>query len=732
MTKEYYAHSLDGKPPAEWQTLEEHLKNVAEMASSFADSFDAGEWAYLAGLWHDVGKYSDEFQQMLGNKDGSDAHIEKPGRIDHSTAGAKHAYKLLQDKGKLLGYVIAGHHTGLMNGKSNDACLHTRLNKTIPEYSSCPEHILKAKKLGDLPIAINVHNSKQFGFQISLFIRMLYSCLVDADFLDTEMFMDRGKSLWRKGYPSLPDLDKTLNSALRQLTEGAPRTAINQYRAEILRDCFGAADKPHGLFSLTVPTGGGKTLSSLAFAMKHALTHNLKRIIYVIPYTSIIEQNAAVFREILGEDAVLEHHSNFEPNEEDHRSRLASENWDAPIIVTTNVQFFESLYRSRSSKCRRIHNIAESVVILDEAQMLPVPLLKPCLEVLRELSSSYGASIVLCTATQPALSTTETFKDGLEGVREIVSDPQKLYAEFKRVQVEKLPVILDDELADKLSEHKQVLCIVNTRKHARRIFERIHNEKEGCYHLSALMCPEHRTATLNKIRTALLNGSPCRVVSTQLVEAGVDIDFPIVFRSMAGIDSIAQAAGRCNREGKLPEGGQVFVFSPEDGLSPGHFRQAAQIAEGVIRHHEDLLSQEAIAEYFRTLYWTQGDKLDEYRILDDLGEGAKNGDFPFRVVDEKFKIIKDGAESIIIPWNKEAERIISGLRYSEFPASFARKAQRFTVQVYPKILSSLEYSGSVESLHDQFCVLINMDIYRDDLGLCPEDPTFHSPESLVE
>jgi len=727
----YYAHSLDGRPASEWQLLEEHLTNVAEMTHSFADAFGAGDWGYLAGLWHDLGKYSDEFQKMLGAQGGTDAHIEKVGRVDHSTAGAQNAFNVLKDKGKILAYTIAGHHAGLPNGKSNDACLHNRLKKAIPSYCACPEHILEVKSLGDLPVGLNVNNSKQFGFQISLFIRMIYSCLVDADFLDTEAFMDRGKALWRKGYPSLPDLDKKLSSALKQLTENASKTSINKHRTEILKDCLNAAERPQGLFSLTVPTGGGKTLSSLAFAVKHALRHNLKRIIYVIPYTSIIEQNASVFREILGEDAVLEHHSNFEPKEEDNRSRLASENWDAPIIVTTNVQFFESLYRSRSSKCRRIHNIAESVVILDEAQMLPVPLLKPCLEVLRELSSSYRASIVLCTATQPALSTTETFKDGLEGVREIVSDPQKLYAEFKRVQVEKLPMTLDDELADKLSEHKQALCIVNTRKHARRIFERIRNEKEGCYHLSALMCPEHRTATLNKIRTALLNGSPCRVVSTQLVEAGVDIDFPVVFRSMAGIDSIAQAAGRCNREGKLPEGGQVFVFLPEDGLSPGHFRQTAQIAEGVILHHKDLLSQEAIAEYFRTLYWTKGEKLDEYRILDDLGEGAKNGDFPFRVVDEKFKIIKDGAEPIIIPWNKKAETIISGLRYSEFPASFARQAQRFTVQVYPKVLSSLECSGSVERLHDQFCVLINMDIYRDDLGLCPEDPIFHEVENLI-
>ena len=728
----YYAHSKENRPQAEWQLLEEHLEHVAEISRSFGEKFNAADWAYLAGLWHDIGKYSCEFQRRLRDPGSADAHIEtKTGKVDHSTAGAQHAFKALGDMGKLLAYAIAGHHSGLLDGKSNDACLYRRLQKSgIPDYSSCPKYILKSKGLNKLPFSLNVHDPKRFAFQVSFFIRMIYSCLVDADFLDTEAFMNTEKSLWRKGYPSLAELKTRLDSALDQLRKDAPDTTVNKHRAAILKNCLDAADLPPGLFSLTVPTGGGKTLSSMAFAMKHALKHGLRRIIYVIPYTSIIEQNAAVFREILGDDAVLEHHSNFEPHEEDHRSRLASENWDAPVVVTTNVQFFESLYRCRSSKCRKIHNIAASVVILDEAQMLPVPLLLPCIEVLKELSTAYRTSIVLCTATQPALSATDSFKDGLEGVREIVSDPKRLYIQFKRVQAEKVPVIADDELAHKLNFHNQALCVVNTRAHARRIFERM-PEKEGCYHLSALMCPEHRTSTLNKIRTALFEGSKCRVISTQLIEAGVDIDFPVVFRSISGIDSIAQAAGRCNREGKIPEGGEVFVFSTEDGLPPGHFRQAAQIAEGVIRRHDDFLSLEAVTEYFKTLYWMKGDKLDEYQILDDLGEGAKMGDFPFRVVDEKFKIIEDGAESIIIPWNDEAEQIISGLRYSEYPGSFVRKAQRFTVEVYPKVLGSLEYSGSVERLHGQYCVLTNMDIYRDDLGLCPEDPTFHNPENLI-
>jgi CRISPR-associated endonuclease/helicase Cas3 len=729
VTEFFYAHSKDGEPPENWQPLENHLTQVAALARSFADAFGAGDWGYLAGLWHDMGKYSKEFQKYLSLSGEPDAHIEaKPGRVDHSTAGAQHAFGKSKNEGKLLAYAIAGHHAGLLNGRDNEgSCLAARLQKGIPSCDACPDWLLSLPILKELPFPLD---KNRFCFQLFFFTRMIYSCLVDADFLDTERFMDEEKSRWRQGYPSLEILHIKLKTHLEQLTAKALPTPINGHRADIQKHCIDAADQRPGLFSLTVPTGGGKTLSSLAFAMKHALRFGKKRIIYVIPYTSIIEQNAAVFRNILGEDAVLEHHSNFDPEEEDHRSRLAAENWDTPLIVTTNVQFFESLFACRSSRCRKIHRIADSVVVLDEAQMLPAPLLKPSLEVLRELALNYRTTIVLCTATQPALSTSDTFRDGLENVREIIPDPAALYETFKRVDTVKLPSLADDELAKRLNEYRQVLCVVNTRKHARVLYDRLPN-REGCFHLSALMCPAHRTEALDKIRAALTNGDPCRVISTQLVEAGVDIDFPVVFRSIAGVDSIAQAAGRCNREGKLMENGQVFVFTPEAGLPPGYFRQAAETAESVLRHHEDPLSLEAVHAYFEQFYWLKGAALDQHQILADLAEGAKAGDFPFRVVAEKFKIIEEGMASIIIPWNDDAERIVEELRYSVFPAAAARKAQRFTIQVYPQILFALLSAGSVERLHEQYNVLINRDLYRADLGLCPEDPTFHKIESLM-
>ncbi|QTA93788.1 CRISPR-associated helicase Cas3' [Desulfonema magnum] len=728
MTQKYYAHSLEGKPFSEWQPLDEHLRNVAEMAQSFAKDFGADEWAYLAGLLHDVGKYSAAFQKRLGVDMDSNAHIEKvAGRPDHSTAGAKLATTFLKDKGKgkILAYAIAGHHAGLPNGKSNDrSCLIERLNKDVHDYSACPQSILNIREPDVLPFN---PDPKRMGFQCSFFIRMIYSCLVDADFLDTEKFMDKEKASWRKGYPPLTSLNEKLTSHIRELSAKARPGQINKHRADILQHCLKAAENPRGLFSLTVPTGGGKTLSSLAFALKHALKYKLSRIIYVIPYTSIIEQNAAVFRKILGKDAVLEHHSNFEPKQEDRRSRLASENWDAPLIITTNVQFFESLFGRKSSRCRKIHNIANSVVILDEAQMLPVRLLKPCIEVLKELSSVYGTSIVLCTATQPALSEREDFRDGLKDVDEIIPEPRVLYKAFKRVRTEKLGELSDDNLADMLRKEDKVLCVVNTRKHARLVFEKI-KEQEGSFHLSALMCPAHRTEKFKQIREALYKNRQCRVISTQLIEAGVDIDFPVVFRSAAGLDSIAQAAGRCNREGDLSEPGQVYIFSPEAGLPPGHFRQNAQTAEMVMHHHDDPLSLAAVDEYFRTLYWAKGEKLDEYQILNDLDEGKFKGDFPFRTAAKKFKIIKDNMKSLIIPWNEDAEKLIRSLRHSKYPAPFARKLQRFTIQIFPEVLNSL--TAGVECLHDQYHVLTNRDLYRDDLGLCPENPTFHEFESL--
>lgn len=734
MQKEYYAHSLEGKPQKEWQKLEEHLQNVAKLAREFAEPFGGGDWAYLAGLLHDIGKCSQEFQNILIKTSDNNINTEVKKHPDHSSAGAQKAIKLYTNGfGKLLAYTIAGHHSGLLDGNSNEACLADRLKKSIPDYSLCLNNILEFNtNIESLPFTPAKGNREQIAFQLQFFIRMIFSCLVDADFLDTEAFMNKNNSLLRGNYPEISEMEYKLNRKLGKLSSEAPDTLINRYRREILQQCMAAADSSPGLFSLTVPTGGGKTFSSLAFAIKHAIRYEMKRIIYVIPYTSIIEQNADVFREVFGNNAVLEHHSNVEISEDNYKSQLAIENWDAPLIVTTNVQFFESLFHNRISKCRKIHNIANSVIILDEAQMLPISLLKPCIEVLRELTNSYKTTITLCTATQPALLKNEEFVNGLENVREIISNPVELYNNFKRVEIIRLPEkhqnITDIEISKMIIKHKQVLCVVSTRRHARELYEQI-QDKKGLYHLSALMCPVHRSEVIKKIKDTLKSNKKCRVISTQLIEAGVDIDFPVVFRSAAGIDSIAQSAGRCNREGKLLKG-KVFIFYPEKVPPVGYLRQGVDEANAIMRKYNDLLSIEAVNEYFRNLYWMNEDKLDKEKILEKLLEGVGMLDFPLKEVAKQFKIIDNDMESIIIPYNEEAKEIIKQLRYAKFTNNIARRSQRFSVQVYPQILKKLE-GISVERIQDNFLILTNEDLYKKDVGLNYEDPIFRDIENNI-
>jgi CRISPR-associated endonuclease/helicase Cas3 len=736
MQKEFYAHTLEGRPQKEWQKLEDHSRNVARLARQFAESFKGGDWAELIGWLHDIGKSSQEFQNMLIKTVDNNINTEtKIGHPDHSTAGAQKACQLFANGfGKLLAYSIAGHHSGLLDGKSNEACLDDRLKKkNIPDCSLYfIDNFEFNANITSLPFIFAKGDNKRIAFQLQFFIRMLFSCLVDADFLDTEAFMNKDSALLRSNYSGLSEMDSKLKEALNEISFRATDTIINKYRKDILQQCINAADNLPGLFSLTVPTGGGKTLSSLAFAMQHALKYGMKRIIYVIPYTSIIEQNADVFRKIFGNEAVLEHHSNIIINDDNYKSQLAIENWDAPLIVTTNVQFFESLFHNRTSRCRKVHNIADSVVILDEAQMLPVNFLKPCMEVLRELANSYRTTIVLCTATQPALSKNDEFINGLESVREIISNPEELYKNFKRVEINCLSKdqqkTTDNELIKMILDYRQVLCVVNTRRHARELYEQI-EDKMGLYHLSALMCPVHRSEVIQKMKKDLKCGKKCRVISTQLIEAGVDIDFPVVFRSVAGIDSIAQSAGRCNREGKLPIG-KVFIFYPERDLPIGFLRQSAEEANAIMRKYDDLLSIEAINEYFRNLYWINGDKLDKERILEKLSEGVGSINFPFREIAKNFKIIDKDMESIIIPYDDEAKDIIKQLRYAEFMRKLARKAQRFSVQVYPWILRKLE-GISVERIRDNFLILTNEDLYLKDIGLNYDDPVFREAENNI-
>jgi len=736
----YFAHSTEDSGKGDWQPLDQHLSEVARRCGEFASRFGAERWGRVCGLLHDLGKFSREFQSRL----------EGGRRVDHATAGARRAVELFgPGLGRLLAYAIAGHHSGLPDGGADGGprtdTLSGRLDPVkvkVPEirdFQSLLDEVPKPDQLPRPPIGRD-------GFSRAFFIRMLFSSLVDADFLDTEAWLARDKAGLRGGYPTVPELlhqlDKHLDTICRY------DTPVNQRRAEILAKCREAALLKPGIFSLAVPTGGGKTLSSLAFALRHADLYGLERVIYAIPYTSIIEQNAAVFRKALGElglAAVLEHHSNYDPpreSEEDEtslslRMRLAAENWDAPLVVTTNVQFFESLFAARGSRSRKLHNVARSVVILDEAQMLPTTLLQPCLAALRELAANYGATVILCTATQPALHRADYLPCGFSDgeVREIVADHATLYEAFRRVDVSNAGALPDDEVAARVLARPQVLCIVNTRAHARKLFEAL-GPNDGHFHLSALLCPAHRAKKLAEIRKRLAAGETCRVISTQLVEAGVDVDFPFVLRAATGIDSVAQAAGRCNREGKLPGRGEVTVFDPECGLPPGHFRRTADVGSLTARTFPDLLSPEAIRHYFTQLYSFEGaDGLDKKQILRRIEENAGALSFPFREIAEDFHLIENDMESLIVPWHDgpddNTRDLIRELRHTDFPASTARKLQRYTIQVYRRTLAGLRAAGVVETVADRFHILINNTLYRDDLGLCPEDPTFREQENNI-
>jgi CRISPR-associated endonuclease/helicase Cas3/CRISPR-associated endonuclease Cas3-HD len=712
----YYAHSTINPNKSDWQSLKIHLKNVADRSQAFADDFNAGNLAYVSGLLHDIGKYSPEFQKRL---EGERIHV------DHSTAGSIEATRIFKDNqsaaGLLFAYIVAGHHGGLLNYGSAEGGLCERLRKPVPDYSAyCNEISIDThaiRSLGLHPL------SGKTGFCVSFFTRMLYSCLVDADSLDTERFCTPEKATLRTNYESFEILTKKFDAHMQTIQSGAGDSLINRERKKIFNECIEAGSLPPGMFSLTVPTGGGKTLSSMAFALDHVKKNDLKRIFYVIPYTSIIEQNAKVFRDIFGWQNVLEHHSNFDPRavETDELDtgreslRLATENWDMPIVVTTNVQFFESLFSNKRSRCRKLHSLAKSVIILDEAQMLPTGLLLPCLAALSELVRNYGATVVICTATQPKLG---DLLDEKVRPREIIQSPDRLYEAFKRVRVTPLDPMSDADLSARLNDHRQVLCIVNTRTHAKKLYEAL-KDSGNCFHLSARMCPVHRRKKIAEIKSRLKSGDDCRVISTQLIEAGVDIDFPVVYRTMTGIDSVAQAAGRCNREGKLPAG-EVFIFKSTEthGKATSWQSVVAEIGEITLASSDDPLSLQTVAEYFQRLYHYKADSgLDEKKILQQIEERAGEFAFPFEEIANEFQIIEEGTKDVIIPFDDHARSTIDRLRTAEYPWRFVRDLQGYSISIYPNEFREMERMNRIETIADRFYVLRSCEDYSDDTGL---------------
>ena len=699
---EYVTHK---KADGTFQELIEHLTGVSKRAATFAEGFGAEEHARRTGMLHDIGKYSPAAQQRQRDP-------EHTAKIDHATAGAQEARRL----GDIAGaFAIAGHHGGLPDPGTrlsvDASTLFARLNKSLTGKMDPSNWRSEQDPItGDvLPVWFKQVPRPRMGFVNAMYTRMLFSCLVDADYLDTEAFMtyeeverDRGEAL------------SVLLEKLRSYVEpwlAVEGAGLNRIRSDLLRACLQGGEREQGLYTMTIPTGGGKTVSSLAFALSHAMQHGMKRVIYVVPYTSIIEQNAEVFRQILGEENVLEHHANVDmDDEENNLHRLAAENWNSPVVVTTAVQFFESLFAAKPSRCRKLHNITNAVVIFDEVQMLPVPYLRPCVNAIAELVQHYGATAVLCTATQPALEGVLTQYAPELKTKEICSGPSVLFEAFRRTKIVRDGVQTQVELATRLAENEQVLCIVNLRRTAQEIFGLL--PEEGRFHLSTLMTPEHRMRKLDEIRQRLKAGLPCRVVSTSLIEAGVDVDFPEVWRELAGLDSILQAAGRCNREGKRPmENSLVHVFHLE-GAAPRMIRQNVAATERVVAEFADIAASDAIETYFRELFYVlkSNDALDAKGIM-RMSDGQQ-----FRTIAKEFKLIEEETVPVYIPAPENAHLLV-WLRAGEVSRELLRKLGRYAVNVRPAQLTALLPALEMQN---GFAILLDAGKYDENCGLSLE------------
>ena len=698
----YIAHLEGGRE----QTVKEHLQGTAKLSAEFAKKFGKEEWGYCCGYLHDIGKYSVEFQHKI-RENGNE-------RIDHSTAGAK----VCMETGGIypvMSYCIAGHHAGLPNyGSSQDggseATIMGKMKKSLKDYSVYKDEI-EIPKVTTVPIAYG--ETKNPDFALSVFIRMLYSCLVDADFLDTEAFMKNGQ-IKRDAGESIEILFQKLEKYVAKWLLNKEIDTVNGRRTEILRNCLEAGKREKGLFRLTVPTGGGKTVASLAFALRHAVHNNMDRVIYVIPYTSIIEQNAQIFRSILGDENVLENHCNVDygDSEEWNPMKLAAENWDKPVVVTTNVQFFESLFGNKSSKCRKLHNIANSVVIFDEVQMLPTDYLKPCVAMIEELVNSFEASVVLCTATQPALQ--PFFQSGIPAY-ELCPRLEEQFRFFKRTTFQNLDKISEEALIEKLSEEYQALCIVNTKKKAQVLYQAL--KGQGVFHLSTSMYPKHRKRVLEEVRRCLNAGERCLVLSTSLVEAGVDLDFHSVYRQLAGVDSVIQAAGRCNREGKRSlEDSNVYVFQFEEQERILGQRKQIDAAKTLVSDGKDISALETIEEYFSFLYHLKSSELDKKNIMGQF-KGIKCN---FLKVAEDFKMIENDTKTVFIPVEEEAQDLLQQLKYQGFTKTSMRKAGQYSVTLYDDVIEKMKDAGMIELVAENindFYELKDEERYTEEFGL---------------
>lgn len=704
----------DKDNPERWevQTNQEHCRNVAELARGFADEFGMGDFGYVMGMLHDKGKEKREFQEYI--QDVNDI----PGHKHWTQEGKAHAYvgglvakDILSQIYPLIGNPIMGHHRGLYD--------YTDLEEE--EQKQIPEEIKVIQK-GTYSISFpswfcpSVMKPKDFHH----IERVLFSCLVDADYLDTERFMQPEQAALRGNKAKMEVLLQKLDAYLSQF--GEPTTEVNKIRNEVQQYCLAESKGPSGFYSLTVPTGGGKTLSSLVWALNHAIHNGKKRVIIAIPYTSIIVQTAAILRNIFGEENVLEHHSNIET--ENERLKLATENWDYPIIVTTNVQLFESMMASHSSHCRKLHNICNSIIILDEVQTLPTDFLQPIIDALDTYQRIFGVSVLFTTASQPVLvgnhrgTNPSVVLQGLKSIKEIIPSGANLHERLRRVtlDIDDTPRTYD-EVAERLAKHDRVLCVVNTRRDAKEIFDRL--PKEGiCIHLSRMMCPAHLSEKIKEMKEAIANvqNKIVRVVSTQLIEAGVDIDFPVVYRQEAGLDSILQAAGRCNREGKLPIcTTHVFSLSAEHPLPRGFITQCNNARLNIGKNH-DWFSPEAMTSYFQQLYSRiqSFDKKDMKYYLYNMRE------LMYETAAKEFKLIDDSTISVIVNW-KDSLSLVEKLKAEGPSYTLMKRLSQYSVNLRNNDLIKMQQSGIVEEIIEGIYVAGCKGQYSAEVGLLTDN-----------
>jgi CRISPR-associated endonuclease/helicase Cas3 len=676
------------------------------------------QWGNLAGRLHDLGKASPEWQEYLRK-----SHTE-PGlshaKVDHKLSGALFAQKL--PFGIPLSLAIAGHHRGLPDWPE---LKQTRLPD--PKTASLLAKALVALRLDlpsealSLPAWIREQPDKLRGKRsLDSFTRMLFSALVDADSLDTEAYYARAGSpesftKWN-ARGSFPPLDAYLPHLEVHLKRFKNETPVHYLRREVLDACRAAGPGPRGTWTLTVPTGGGKTISSLAWALDHAQAHGLKRVVVALPFTTIIDQTAKVFRQAftnLGSPIVLEHHSNLDPRNETPQNRVAADNWDAPLIVTTQVQLFESLFSNKPSACRKLHRLQDSVIILDEVQSLPRHLLSPILDFLNELVAHYGVSLLLMTATQPSLGARSTASGPFPGLdpapREVIQKglEARLWEGLRRVRTHwpnqwNGPDPEDENYWEALALHvlvnPRVLAICHLKRDAQALFRAIHRKDPKALHLSAAMCPAHRRAVLRTVRQRLRAGDPCRLVSTQVVEAGVDLDFPVVFRAMAGLESIAQSAGRCNREGTLEDPGEFFVYDPPTN-PPGVLKEHRAVAQTLLANDPDLdlFSPRIFPTYFNWLH-------DPAR-LDGLGIQPLRDVLRFQAVNDAFRMIPDATKPVFLPICARARHLLERLHHEGPNRNLLRSLQAYTVSVYDRAFQELLSQGALEVIREGFVAL---------------------------